>query len=215
MNNDIGSTKWNDYTLIQNYIYLYHTQEYLILPGYPESITDSMGVTYNSSTPLSRTAPIYSYSNSGPRSLQIKLNLHRDMMKQLNYNNSSIKLKDETELNDDYVDVLARRIQAIALPRYDSSSMMVDPPIVALRLGNEIYCKGVINGTVTVTYALPILQNGKYAQVEIGFSIYEIEPYDAETVQLQGSFRTGLNTTLERNLFSYSSTPQTVGTGVL
>lgn len=205
MNSNIGSTTWNDYTLIQNYIYLYHTKEYLILPGYPEQIQDNMAVRYNSTTPLSRTAPIYSYSNSGPRTMNISLNLHRDMMYHLNYSNSSIQLADDINLGLDYVDVLIKRIQSMALPRYDSASMLVDPPIVALRLGNEIYCKGVVTNSVYVTYGLPILESGKYARAQIGFSIAEIDPYDAETVALQGSFRTGLNTTLERDIYTYSN----------
>lgn len=189
------------YPFIDNYIYLYHTSEYLILPGWPESLTDTMNVTYNSTTPMARTAPIYSYSNSGPRVMQINLNLHRDLMTQVNYKNSSVQL----DVNDDYVDILARKIQAIALPRYDSNAKMVDPPIVAVRLGNEIFIKGVVTGSVTISYGLPILDNNKYAQVGIGFTVSEIEPYDAFTVQQVGSFRQ-IDTSLERNVFKYAST---------
>lgn len=189
------------YPFIDNYIYLYHTSEYLILPGWPEGLTDTMNVTYNSTTPMARTAPIYSYSNSGPRVMQINLNLHRDLMTQVNYKNSSIQL----DVNDDYVDILARKIQAIALPRYDSNAKMVDPPIVAVRLGNEIFIKGVVTGSVTISYGLPILNNNKYAQVGIGFTVSEIEPYDAFTVQQVGSFRQ-IDTSLERNVFKYAST---------
>jgi hypothetical protein len=29
---------------------------------------------------------------------------------------------------------------------------------------------------------LPLLQNGKYAQVGISFNVLEVDPYDAETV---------------------------------
>ena len=76
---------------------------------------------------------------------------------------------------------------------------MVDPPMVAIRFGNEIFIKGIIQGGVTVTYKLPILDNNKYSQVEIGFTITEIDPYDAETVAKTGSFR-GMSQTLEKRL---------------
>ena len=80
---------------------------------------------------------------------------------------------------------------------------MVDPPLIAIRFGNEIFCKGVVNGTVDVTYDLPVLQNGKYAQVSLNFTVTEIEPYDAETVLKVGSWR-GLDQSLERRIWKSS-----------
>ena len=76
---------------------------------------------------------------------------------------------------------------------------MVDPPQVALRFGNEIFIKGIINGGVNITYKLPLLDNNKYALVEIQFTVTEIDPYDAESVIKSGSFR-GLDKTLEKRL---------------
>jgi hypothetical protein len=34
---------------------------------------------------------------------------------------------------------------------------MVNPPMVAVRFGNEIFIKGVVTGGVTVTSQLPLL----------------------------------------------------------
>ena len=59
---------------------------------------------------------------------------------------------------------------------------MVNPPLVAIRFGNEFFIKGVVNGGITTTGKLPLLQNGKYANVDIGFTISEVDPYDAESV---------------------------------
>lgn len=184
------------YQMIDNYIYLYHLNTFLIVPAFADSVTDTLPVQFSQSTPLSRSAPIYSYSSSGPRSIQVNFRLHRDMMTQINYNLSNAKL----ELNDDYVDYLVKAIQAASLPKYDSTTKLVDPPIVALRLGNEIFIKGVISGNISLTYNYPILSNGKYAVIDLSFAISEIDPYDAETVVSTGSFR-GLSTTLERNLW--------------
>lgn len=189
------------FNLINNYIYLHHVDTFLILPTYPDTIQDHLQSTFASQNPLARSAPVFSYSNSGPRNVTITLNLHRDMMTQINYGTSNM----EVELGDDYVDTLIKQLQAIALPKYASASKMVNPPMVSVRLGNEIYVKGIVNGGIQVTYQLPILaatsslEGDKYAQVTVTFTVSEIDPYDAETVMLEGSFR-GLDRTLERRL---------------
>jgi hypothetical protein len=176
--------------LINNYIYLYHTEEFLILPLYPETITDSMQSTFSSTNALSRSAPIFSYSNSGPRTIQISLNLHRDMLDGVNIDTSNMKIED---INDDYVDTLIKKLQSIALPRYLVGSKTVVPPMVAIRFGDEIFIKGVVTGGVTVVYGKPIIivndNESKYAQVTISFSVSEVDPYDADSVGRLGGFR--------------------------
>lgn len=182
--------------LIENYIYLYHLDKFVIIPTYPDSFQDSLTSTFTSSTPLSRSAPIFSYSNSGPRTLQINLSLHRDMMQMVNYGRSNINVA----LGDDYVDTIIKNLQACALPSYKAASKMVNPPSVAVRFGNEIFIKGIVQGGVTVTYKLPLLENNKYALVDISFQVIETDPYDAESVAQNGSFR-GLDKTIERRLY--------------
>lgn len=184
------------FNMIDNYIYLYHVNQFIVIPTFPDTLSDTLGVTFNSSTPMSRSAPIYSYANSGPRSLQVQLQLHRDMMTEINYGVSNVKV----ELGDDYVDTLIKQIQAVALPSYGASEKMVDPPMVAVRFGDEVFIKGVVEGQVTVSYQLPLLENGKYALIDISFLVKEVDPYDAQTVMQTGSFR-GLSTTLERNIW--------------
>lgn len=191
------------YNLIENYIYMYHTDTFIILPIYPDSVQDSMGAKFTSTTPLMRSAPIQSYSSSGPRTVQVTFNLHRDMMSQVNYQKSNVVL----DIGDDYVDVLVRQIQAAVVPKYNASAKMVNPPMVAMRLGDDIFIKGVISGDVGITRQLPIISiNGKdkYAQVSVSFQVTEVDPYDAELVMQMGSFR-GLDTTLERRLWKTSS----------
>lgn len=182
---------------IENYLYLYHIKQFIVIPVYPESITDSMQPQFNQTSPLARSAPIFSYSSSGPRTVGLTLKLHREMMAMVNRNQSNIKL----DIGDDYVDTLVKQIQACSVPMYASSQKMVDPPLVALRIGNEIFIKGVVTSGVSVTYETPILKGDKYAQVTISFTIAETEPFDAETVAETGSYR-GIDTTLERNLWS-------------
>lgn len=186
-----GNGKFN---MVNNYIYLYHVDQFIVIPTFPESITDTISVSFNKATPMSRSAPIYSYSDSGPRSLQINLDLHRDMMTQINYGVSNANV----EIGDDYVDTLIKQIQAAALPAYGASQKMVDPPMVAVRFGNDVFIKGVVVGSVSITYSLPLIEGNKYAHVGVSFTVEEVDPYDARSVMSSGSFR-GLDSSLDRN----------------
>lgn len=186
------------------YIFLHHVKNIkgtdgalILLPSYADGINDSISVNFAQSNPLSRSAPIYSYTSSGPRIIQVHFDLHRDMMWQLNYQQSNLPINNVD--GDDYVDIMAREIQAAALPTYSVTEKMVNPPLVSLRLGNDIFIKGVVNGGVGVTYGYPILVNKKYASVKIDFTIVEVTPFGADDVIRMGSFR-GISTTLaDRN----------------
>lgn len=194
----------HNFQMINNYIYLYHVDKFIILPEYADSINDSMSANFANTPPLSRSAPIFSYTSSGPRTVSFKFTFHREMMKQINYGNSSL-------ITDDYVDELIKQIQAAVLPAYSMAAKMVSPPIVAVRMGDDIFIKGIINGSLGLTYGLPILKNGKYAMVDISFTVTEIDPYDADTAMKAGSYRasaTGnstvgnLSVTLDRGINS-------------
>lgn len=184
------------FDLVTNYLYMYHTGQFVILPSYPDQIADTLSSTFMSDTPMLRTSPIFSYSKSGPRSMRITINLLRDMMSEINRNKSNLKI----EIGDDYVDTMIKQLQAIALPRYASANKMVDPPLVALRFGNEIFIKGVVVGGISTQLEKPIIKGDKYEQVSISFEIEEVQPYDALSVQENGLMR-GLNTSLERKIF--------------
>ena len=187
------------FNMIDNYIYLYHVDKFVVLPEFPDSVQDSMGANFSPSTPLGRSAPIYSYKSSGPRTVQVDFLLHRELMRMINLNvNTSVVLG----LGEDYVDVLIKLLQSASLPNYDSAKKMINPPIVAMRLGNDIFIKGIIASPISLTYSYPILPNNKYAVVRVAFTVSEMDPFDANTVTKAGSFR-GLSTTLERAWSNY------------
>ena len=184
--------------LTNNYIYISHMDDdykYWRLPTEPDSVSDSMTSTFNQTSALGRSAPIFTYSGSGPRSVTITLNLHRDMMDDINMGNVSPTFLE----GEDYVDSLVRALQSISLPKYTTQNNVVEPPIVAVRFGNEIFIRGVVDTAIAITYTKPILNNDKYARVDISFSISEIDPYDAPTVFKNGSFR-GLVATMKEGM---------------
>lgn len=181
------------FKMIENYIFLYHLNQYIVLPSFVDSVHDNQPVSFSPTYPLSRSAPIYSYQYSGPRTVQVSFNLHRDLMTQINKDVSNARLA----VTDDYVDVFIKYIQAAALPSYETAAKMVNPPIVAMRLGNDIFIKGIISGSVGLTYNYPILEDGRYANVMVNFTVQEIDPYDAKAILNVGSFR-NVSVSLER-----------------
>ena len=186
--------KNNKYTTVleDNYIYISHLDEkfqFWKLPTWPDTITDSMSSTFTPTSALGRTAPVYTFSSAGPRTVQIELPLHRDIMDEVNIGISNSALGE----GEDYVDNLIRALQAIAVPKYNLSNKAVEPPLVAIRLGNEIFIKGVVTSGIAITYAKPILSNGKYAKATLSITVSEVDPYDATSVFKNGGFRGVVN----------------------
>ena len=59
------------------YLYISHLDEdyqYWQLPGYPNEVTDQMNSTFQENTALGRSAPVYTFSSSGPRTINLSLN---------------------------------------------------------------------------------------------------------------------------------------------
>lgn len=179
--------------IIPNYIYFYHLDEFFILPFHPDNVTDSLNSTFASTNALSRSAPVFTYSNSGPRTVTINFTLHRDLLNDLNKKFSNVKLNVVSKVMDeDYVDKLIGYLQAVALPKYElynNGSKSVKPPEIAIRLGNEVFVKGVVNSGIQINYRKPINEYNRYSQIDVSFTVSETDPYDAVTVAKEGSFR--------------------------
>jgi hypothetical protein len=179
------------------YLYISHLDvpeeaKYWQLPGYPDKVTDQMQSSFQENTALGRSAPVYTFSHSGPRSVQINISFHRDMFDEMPTNVT-------LEEGEDKAESFIHALQAIAVPKYNLANKAVEPPLVAIRLGREVFIKGIVSGGVSVTYGKPILSNEKYALVDISFTVSEVDPYDASTVYKNGSFR-GLTATLRSGL---------------
>ena len=179
------------------YIYISHLDlpeeaKYWQLPGYPENVTDQMNSSFMENSALGRSAPVFTFSNSGPRTINISLTFHRDMFDEMPSNVIP-------RIGEDKAESFIHAIQAIAVPKYNLSNKAIEPPLVAIRLGKEVFIKGIVSGGVTVKYGKPILVDEKYAIIEISFTVSEVDPYDATTVFKNGSFR-GLTATLRAGM---------------
>jgi hypothetical protein len=174
-----------DRVLPDCYLYISHLDEgyqYWQLPGYPDEVSDDMRSTFAESTALGRSAPVYTFSNAGPRSVQISLNFHRDMFEDMP---SNVTPRDGEDKAESFIHAL----QSIAVPKYNLSNKAIEPPLVAVRLGREVFIKGVVTSGISITYGKPILVNEKYAIIRVQFTVSEVDPYDASTVFKNGSFR--------------------------
>lgn len=185
--------------MIDNWIYFGHLNQYAILPSYPEQISDSMSSTFAEETALSRSAPVYTYSHSGPRRISVEFDLHRDMMDAVNVDVSTLNV---LPIGDDYIDTLIRYLQACSVPKYSvysSGAKAVEPPWVAIKFGETVFIKGVITNDISVVWKKPILSDNKYAMASISFNVAELDPYDAVSISQKGSFR-GLTRTMQKGI---------------
>lgn len=165
----------------ENYVYFHHTNTKIIIPVDPDAISDSMSASFASNTPLSRSAPIFSYQNSGPRTVSVNFTLHRDICNE--YNN----------LGYDCVDALITNLDQMVLPDYNSAGKIVNPPVVSLKLRDDIFIKGIVNAC-SHTFQLPIVEyfgKNKYALVGLNFSVTETTPYSASILPNIGQYRNG------------------------
>ena len=166
-----------------NYIIFHHTGASYVIPVDPDSIADQMAASFASNSPLSRSAPIFSYQNSGPRTVQVSFTLHRDLCNEFNPG------------EEDMVESLINNLEAMVLPDYNSANKVVNPPIVSLKIRDEIFIKGVVTGGIGKSFNLPLLNyNGeyKYALVNLNFSVAEVQPYSASILpSIKGGRRLG------------------------
>lgn len=184
------------------YLYISHLDEgyqYWQLPGYPDEVTDSMSSTFAENSALGRSAPVYTFSNAGPRTVQISLNFHRDMFEEINEFHKNEFGGSVFNDGDDMAENFIHALQAIAVPKYNLSNKAIEPPLVGIRLGREVFIKGIVSSGISITYGKPILANEKYAIIRVSFTVSEVDPYDSTTIFQNGSFR-GLTATLRQGM---------------
>lgn len=128
--------------------------EVLYMPCYPKSISDSLSVQHGSQSLFTSTEPYVVYNSSGPRTVSVSFQFHREMR---GYD------------NDTYIDNIIDTIEAACYPLNDGT-MSVETRLI---IGKDISIRGVITGGVSVSYSGPII-DGKYNVIDINFTIQEV-----------------------------------------
>jgi LysM repeat protein len=124
------------------------------IPCYPTSLSDSYSVSFNSSNMFTSTEPYFVFHNSGPRSVSVNFQFHREMR--------GID-------NDGYIDSIISAVEAACYPVNDG---WMGSEIILI-VGAEIYIRGILGGNVGVSYSGPII-DGRHNVIDLSFSINEV-----------------------------------------
>lgn len=193
---------------IPAYIYIYHMKLEFNLPVLPDSIQDSMPISFNSEPILARSSPQITFSSAGPRTQQVTLRLHRHLFCLENQHISTTTGKYCVRSMDpstgkiievqavDAADLFIDALTTLSLPKYTDATKSIVPPSLLLRLGNESCIRGVPSG-FTKSASGVWLNSGKLADISISFTITEVEPFSAQYTAKTGTLRS-ISTTLQR-----------------
>lgn len=160
------------------------------LPLSPDGVQDSNSANFSSQSILSRSAPVYSYISTGPRTISVTMKLHREMMDNMDMSSYNVNQNSHLTLSAvarkrGSLEVLMECLQLAVVPTYTNSTTVI-PPKVTLKLHN-LKITGVVK-SVQSTWNLPIV-NDKYAMITHSITIEEIDPYDSASILRLGGNR--------------------------
>lgn len=160
------------------------------LPMTPPQVSDSNSANYAQQTILSRSAPVYSYISTGPRTISVSIKVHREMMDNMDYSSYNLGSADYKSLDTirkerGSLEVLTDCLQLIVTPTYTNSTMVI-PPKITLKLEN-LKITGIVR-SLQSTWELPVV-NDEYSVVTHNLSIEEIDPYDSSSILRLGGYR--------------------------
>ena len=201
---DVGNNKF------QSYVYIYHMGLKFNLPVLPDSINDSLPISFNQEPILARSAPQITFSNAGPRTLGITLKLHRHLFCLENadvehYRDVNNILMARVPAGDgqivsapatDVLDIFINAMLTLSLPKYTDTTKVLVPPSILIRFGEESCIRGVPSN-ISKTASGVWLKNGKLSEISLTFTITEVEPFSAQYVAKNGTLRS-ISTDLQR-----------------
>ena len=133
----------------------------------PDSISDNMTASFDSQIPKSRTSPIQSYANSGPREISFSVILHQD------YSPEDMR-------------ILVRKLQGNVLP-IDKGGYII-PPKSHIVAGDFIDVVGVCT-SVSTDWMPPYHDNNVFNQANVSFSFTEVEDTSRYADQWESSVK--------------------------
>ena len=193
---------------IPAYVYIYHMGLAFNLPALPDSIQDSMPVSFNQEQVLARSAPQITFTNAGPRTQQATIRIHRHLFcienQHINIDTGKYYLNTVDPATGEMIkvqpkdaaDFFINALLTLSLPKYTDTTKAIVPPSLLLRYGNESCIRGVPSG-FSKTASGVWLKSGKMSEISLNFTITEVEPFSAQYVAKNGTLRS-LSTTLQR-----------------
>lgn len=140
------------------------TEDIIKLQFFPESISDSKGVTYNSETPFGASHPIYSFISGDERSISFSTYLSRDMY--------------DTDVKNEYnidIETIIKKLRSYLYPDYQSDGRLLVAPhrfkLAIVSKDRKKYINGIFIMTSCEIEIIKFFHNGdiRLASVDLEF----------------------------------------------
>jgi hypothetical protein len=159
------------------YLYNVNTEEWVIIPVIPDSLSASYSANFQSVTTHGLIRPVRYYTGGSEKSVSFAIKMHEDL--QYKYSNKS----------DEYVNAgsnlyaLVDVIKKLSEPNTDHVRQVLLPPKVYFQLGNQFAGTGHID--TSVSFSVPF-RNGRYIMADISFTFvfHEIFRSNELTVEI-------------------------------
>ena len=177
------------------------------LPVIPEQVSKSLSANWESLNIPGRAASYYSYTGTSNRTVNFSIQLHNDLLENYTWVENGVKFK-SNESSGLTMNKIISFLESCCYPIYESEKII--PPVVLLKIGDEIKMRGIINN-VSETSQLPfrdVIVAGrtfkKYLMKTISISFTEVP---ARNPNAGSIYNYGLDTTsdslLSVNQLSY------------
>jgi hypothetical protein len=159
------------------YLYNINTEEWVIIPVIPDSLSASYSANFQSVTTHGLIRPVRYYTGGSEKSVSFAIKMHEDL--QYKYSNKS----DEYANAGSNLYALVDVIKKLSEPSTDHKKQVLLPPKVYFQLGNQFAGTGHID--TSVSFSVPF-RNGRYIMADISFTFvfHEIFSSNKLTVEI-------------------------------
>ncbi len=144
------------------YLYNINTEEWVIIPVIPDSLSASYSANFQSVTTHGLIRPVRYYTGGSEKSVSFAIKMHEDL--QYKYSNNK---SDEYANTKSNLYALIDVIKRLSEPSTDYDKQVLLPPKVYFQLGNQFAGTGHID--TSVSFSVPF-RNGRYIMADISFT---------------------------------------------
>lgn len=143
------------------YLYNVNTEEWVIIPVIPDSLSASYSANFQSVTTHGLIRPVRYYTGGSEKSVSFAIKMHEDL--QYRYLNTS----DEYANTKGNLYALIDVIKKLSEPNTDHVRQVLLPPKVYFQLGNQFAGTGHVD--TSISFSVPF-RNGRYIMADISFT---------------------------------------------
>lgn len=161
------------------YLYNVNTEEWVIIPVIPDSLSASYSANFQSVTTHGLIRPVRYYTGGSEKSVSFAIKIHEDL--QYKYSN---KLDEYVNAGNNLyalIDVI-KRLSEPTEPNTDYEKQVLLPPKVYFQLGNQFAGTGHID--TSVSFSVPF-RNGRYIMADISFTFTFHEIFESNKLTVE------------------------------